>query len=153
MRILILFIFSSFLVQSQVDHWESVVLPGDSWHYILPNSNLSPSWIQLNYDTSNWDIGDSGFGYGDNDDETIIPTTISVFIRKTFEIYDTNAIESVLLDIDYDDGFVAYINGQEIARSMLTGSMPDYNQTTDGWREPNLPQGLVPERLLLPQNF
>ena len=85
-------------------------------------------------------------GYGDNDDETIIPTTISVFIRKTFEIYDTDAIESVLLDIDYDDGFVAYINGQEIARSMLTGSMPDYNQTTDGWREPNLPQGLVPER-------
>ena len=146
MRIIVLFILSSFLVQSQVDHWESVVLPGDSWHYILPNSNPSPSWIQLNYDTSNWDIGNSGFGYGDNDDETVIPTTISVFIRKTFEIYDINAIESVILDIDYDDGFVAYINGQEVARSMLTGSMPDYNQTTDGWREPNLPQGLVPER-------
>jgi len=153
MRILILFIFSSFLVQSQVDHWESVVLPGDSWHYILPTSNPSSSWIQLNYDASSWSTGDSGFGYGDNDDETIISPTISVFIRKTFEIYDIDAIESVLLDIDYDDGFVAYINGQEIARSMLTGSMPDYDQTTDGWREPNLPQGLVPERFAVAPNL
>ena len=146
MRFLLLLVLSSFCVHSQVDHWESVVLPGDSWYYILPNSNLNVNWIQLNYDDSGWNTGNSGFGYGDNDDETIIPATISVFIRKTFEIYDTDDIESVLLDIDYDDGFVAYINGQEIARNMLTGSMPDYDQTSDGWREPNLPQGLVPER-------
>ena len=41
----------------------------------------------------------------------------TVFIRKTFELEDPAAIEELTLIMDYDDAFVAFINGEEIARS------------------------------------
>ena len=31
---------------------------------------------------------------------------------------------SIMLHIDYDDGFIAYINGEEIARDNVLGSFP-----------------------------
>ena len=44
---------------------------------------------------------------------------VSVFIRKEFILTDIQDIEELVLSIDYDDGFVAYINGHEIARNNL----------------------------------
>ena len=136
----------SFSMHSQVDHWESVVLPGDSWDYITPTSQPDPNWTELAFNSTTWNTGVSGFGYGDDDDATIVESTMSIYIRKTFYISDASAINSVILDIDYDDGFVAFVNGQEVARNLMTGAVPDYNQPSDGWREPNLPRGLLPER-------
>ena len=131
---------------SQVDHWESVVLPGDEWHYTLPSSQPSTNWSQLDFDHSNWARGISGFGYGDDDDATLVPeNTISIYLRKTFEIIDFNAIEEIRLDIDYDDGFVAYLNGQEIARDLVSGVTPTYDQLSDGHHNALLPEGQKPE--------
>ena len=81
---------------SQIDHWESVVLPGDDWHYMVPSSQPSALWNQLDFDYSDWIQGMSGFGYGDDDDATLVPeNTISVYLRKTFEIVDLKAIEGL----------------------------------------------------------
>jgi len=147
MRYLYLFcIFSSFFGAAQVNHWESVVLPGDEWHYLVPTSQPNATWNQSGFNPSGWSTGNSGFGYGDNDDATILSPTMSVYIRKNFFISNVSEIESVLLDIDYDDGFVAYLNGQEIARNLVTGTIPNYNQPSDAYREANLYQGIVPER-------
>ena len=139
-------IFSSFLTAAQVNHWESVVLPGDEWHYLVPTSQPNVTWNQSGFNASGWSTGHSGFGYGDNDDATILSPTMSVYIRKNFFISNVSEIESVLLDIDYDDGFVAYLNGQEIARNLVTGTIPNFNQPSDAYREANLYQGIVPER-------
>ena len=131
---------------SQIDHWESVVLPGDYWFYMIPSSQPSASWNLLNFDESNWSQGMSGFGYGDDDDSTLVPeNTISVYLRKTFEIIDINAIDKIRLDIDYDDGFVAYLNGQEIARDLVSGAIPRYDQLSDGHHNALLPDGQKPE--------
>lgn len=40
----------------------------------------------------------------------------SVFLRYPFTLGDTAAIEVLLLRLRYKDGFVAYLNGQEVAR-------------------------------------
>ena len=138
--------FSSFFAAAQVNHWESVVLPGDEWHYLVPTSQPNATWNQSGFNPSGWSTGNSGFGYGDNDDATILSPTMSVYIRKNFFISNVSEIESVLLDIDYDDGFVAYLNGQEIARNLVTGTIPNFNQPSDAYREANLYQGIVPER-------
>ena len=131
---------------SQIDHWESVVLPGDDWHYTVPSSQPSALWNQLDFDHSNWIQGMSGFGYGDDDDATLVPeNTISVYLRKTFEIIDLKAIEGLRLDIDYDDGFVAYLNGQEIARDLVSGMTPTFDQLSDGHHNALLPDGQKPE--------
>ena len=146
LNIFIILVIFSVCTHSQIDHWESVVLPGDSWQYITPNSQPSANWNQLGYNASSWSTGPSGFGYGDDDDATIVQNTMSVYIRRAFYIVDASAIASVILDMDYDDGFIAYVNGQEVARNLMTGPVPDYNQPSDGWHEALLPQGFAPER-------
>ncbi|MDA3882889.1 MAG: lamin tail domain-containing protein [Bacteroidales bacterium] len=117
--------------QEAVKQWGTVIDKGDEWKYIIPNQNI-PGWTEIGIDDSYWDVGLSGFGYGDGDDETIIPQTISVFIRKTFTISDLNLIREALLHMDYDDGFVAYINGVEVARAQMPGYPPDYDDVAYG---------------------
>ena len=147
MRYLYLFsILFSFFATAQIDHWESVVLPGDQWEYLVPTSQPSSNWNQLGFNASSWNTGPSGFGYGDGDDATTVSSTMSVYIRKIFTISSSSVVEAIILDLDYDDGFVAYLNGQEIARNLVTGSPPSYNQPSDGYHEALLPQGYAPER-------
>ncbi|MFC1528920.1 CotH kinase family protein [Candidatus Latescibacterota bacterium] len=115
-----------------VKHWETVITQGDEWKYLVGLSEPSEDWRFLDFDDSGWESGPSGFGFGDDDDTTVVPQTASFFIRKTFNIDDKTTIITSLLQIDYDDGFVAYINGTEIARANITGTVgtpPPYNQT------------------------
>ena len=44
------------------------------------------------------------------------------FIRKKFTLNDIDNIQSLILDVDYDDAFVAYINGIEIGRKNIGGN-------------------------------
>ena len=149
----ILVLVTSFFASAQIDHWESVVLPGDQWDYLVPSSQPSSSWNQLGYNSSSWSTGNSGFGYGDGDDASIVSNTISIYIRKTFSITNLSDIEAIILDLDYDDGFVAYLNGQEVARNLISGSIPNFNQTSDGYHEALLPQGYAPERFGIDVNL
>jgi len=103
----------------------------------------------LSFDESSWNTGDTGIGYGDEDDNTIISTTISLYIRSTFNIIELSDIEQVLLHMDYDDGFVAYLNGTEIARAFMAGNPPTYNQTSNDYHEANLYQGFNPEQFFI----
>ena len=69
----------------------------------------------MNLHDTNWLTGKSGFGYGDDDDSTEVTGVMSIFIRKSFQITNLQNINKVLLHIDYDDAFVAYLNGIEFA--------------------------------------
>ena len=109
---------------------QSIIRQGDSFGYITPDAPVNEDWIQPDYDDSNWDQGMSGFGYGDGDDTTLVPTgTRSVYIRRGFEVDDLSSMINLILDIDYDDSFVAYINGIEVARANISGQPPSYNST------------------------
>ncbi|MFM7467178.1 MAG: CotH kinase family protein, partial [Crocinitomicaceae bacterium] len=86
----------------------------------------------------------------DGDDGTTIPTSsISVFTRKEFTITDLSSIKKVILNMDYDDAFVAYVNGIEIARNGLTSAgQPTYNQLGEISHEANLYQNQYPNQFL-----
>ena len=125
-----------------VDHWETAVYENDTWKYLLPNSAVAPSWNTISFNDASWSSGQGGFGYGDGDDNTTFSSTISCYQRIEFNITDINAIDAALLTIDYDDAFVAYLNGVEIARDNITSAgQPPYNQTSDGLHEAQLYQG------------
>ncbi len=133
---------------STINHWESCVLDNQNWKIIVPNTAL-PGWQLPNYNSSSWSIGPGGVGYGDNDDNTLIPSnTVTVYMRRSFNIIDTGAIGSFLLAMDYDDGFVAYLNGVEIARSNIVG-VPTYNSLASASHEALLYQNLQPEYFTL----
>mgnify|MGYP006308087951 FL=1 len=93
--------------------WKTIIKQGDKWKYILPSSNIQ-GWTENGYNDSSWTKGPSGIGYSDGDDATIIPSTIAVYMRKEFHIENKSQIEDAILHMDYDDGFVAYINDIEI---------------------------------------
>jgi hypothetical protein len=100
--------------------WHTIIDYGQEWKYIVPNQEVSIDWTTVAFNDNPWSSGDSGFGYGDGDDATIIPNgTISVFMRTNFTIDDLDELASMWLHMDYDDAFVAYLNGVEIARANI----------------------------------
>ena len=66
----------------------------------------------------------------------------SVYMRIPFYVADPAAYSSLALRMQYDDGFVAYLNGSEIARRNY-GGLPLWN-TTAGTNRPNA-NALTPE--------
>ncbi len=111
-----------------VHHWETALNEGDIWHYQIGTSNPPADWNTLGFNDSAWPSGPGGFGYGDGDDATTLPAgTLSVYYRQTFNIADLGEIVRAILSMDYDDGFIAYLNGQEIARSSTVSGQPNWN--------------------------
>lgn len=108
------------------------------------------NWIQPSFNASAWSFGNGGFGFADGDDNTTIPTSsISVFVRKEFSISDLSVIKKVILNMDYDDAFVAYVNGIEIARNGITSTgQPVYNQLGEISHEAKLYQNQYPDQFL-----
>lgn len=130
-----------------IDHWETIIYNDDEWSYMVGSSTIPLDWIDLDYDANQWDRGQGGFGYGDDDDNTILPDILSVFIRKDFEVDDKSLLTFLVLHADFDDGFVAYLNGTEIARSNLgmAGIRTPYSEKAINIVEPNQAQGLLPD--------
>ena len=136
-------------------HWETAIYAEDTWHYFVGTTAPPANWNNLDFDENNWSSGQGGFGYADGDDNTTIPNTLAVFFRKSFQVGDLDEILSASVHGDYDDGFVAYLNGVEIARSFnmgTPGTVVSYDQTTDGDHEAVMYQGGVPDVFILYQN-
>jgi hypothetical protein len=106
----------------------ALVSAGARWSYHKGEDEPSfgtLEWAARDFDASRWPTGPSGFGYGDGDDATQLddmqegagPGYLSLYIRKGFEVADPGAFSSFSLIVDYDDAFVAYLNGVEVARS------------------------------------
>jgi hypothetical protein len=133
----------------QVDHWETIIKADDTWSYFVGNSEPPATWAETTFDASAWSAGKGGFGYGDNDDGTTISQSPSVYFRKSFTIADKSKIASLMLYIDFDDGFVAYLNGREITRTNMSGdARPPYNQYALSTEfEAKLPTGGYPGKV------
>ena len=138
---------------AQIDHWETVVFEDDNWDYVVPNTSLPSDWNQLTFAASGWLNGPGGFGYGDVDDNTVLPNgTLSCYQRILFTIVDTGDIEAAVLTIDYDDGFVAYLNGVEIQRDLVDQGA-DYNDPATGLHEAQFYQGNYPAQYTISKQF
>ena len=136
----------------QISHWETIIDWGDEWRYRVGISESPANWNTLSFNDSYWLKGPSGFGYGDNDDNSIIPTNrMSVFARKKFIIADPASVSTALLHVDYDDAFVAYLNGTEIARANVgqPGIPVRFDQPASTAREAQIYLGGKPELFIV----
>ena len=90
-----------------------------TWRY-LGGSHPAEQWAGTSFDDSMWPEGKAGFGYGDKDDNTELKDMrqryTAVYIRRSFVLEDPEALEKLILLVRYDDAFIAYLNGEEIAR-------------------------------------
>jgi hypothetical protein len=108
-----------------------LVSEGHSIRVHIPTDNsLGLTWTAPNYTPdSNWSDGSSGTGVGyerDSGYESLIQTDVhdamynkstSVLLRLTFTYDGVNPIDALFLEMKYDDGFIAYLNGVEVCRS------------------------------------
>ncbi|MGB1103223.1 MAG: CotH kinase family protein [Crocinitomicaceae bacterium] len=142
---LLTLLFASFSY-GQIDHWETAVYEYNTWSYLVPDSPVDEAWNTLDFDAGDWATGPGGFGYGDGDDNTVVPPgTVSMYQRIEFDVTDKSVIAAAALTIDYDDAFVAYLNGVEITRELMTGEgQPDYNQYAAGLHEATIYDGVYP---------
>ena len=112
----------------------------------LPTTN----WTLEDFDASEWPVAPSGFGYGDRPDtlgtvlDDMEDSYVAVYLRHTFEIEDLAAISSLAINMDYDDAFVAYLNGTEVARRNVEGSPPAFNTLAAGNHESTGTLELIP---------
>ena len=104
------------------DKSEHLLISANSpWRYLKTIKLNIDHWNQNRFDDTNWPVGNSGFGYGDDDDRTRLDSmqgnSDKLLIRKTFSISDLTTLTQLHLYIRYDDAFIAYLNGYEVARS------------------------------------
>ncbi len=107
-----------------------------------PNGEPTTAWAKIGFDDTGWLRGETGIGMGDGDDATVLNDMrgnyLSVYLRRRFTLDDPAQLENMILEIAYDDGYVAYLNGEEIARSANManrGSPPAYNRNANGGHE------------------
>ena len=152
--LLLLYNLNSFSANTKpVDHWETAIYYNDTWNYQPGYSEPGAGWNTLSFNDSSWMEGPGGIGYGDGDDNTTMGQNVSLFLRIKFNIIDTSKIESAILHVDYDDAFVAYINGIEIARSGISGTAPAYNQPADIDHEAKMYTGGLPEAFIIEKSI
>jgi hypothetical protein len=125
----------------------SYVSPGDTWRFLRgkePASTLADAWKEVSFDDSKWETGPSGFGYGDNDDATVLADMeghyVSVYIRKEFTVSPLVRGAALELTVDYDDGFVAYLNGKEVARRGMPAGPATYQTLASLSHEAGTPE-------------
>jgi len=143
------FFFSLLLSQ---DHWETAIFADDIWRYNVPDTELASDWNTNSFNDGFWTLGQGGFGYGDGDDGTVLDQATSVYFRKSFNVGDITKLSKAILNADYDDGFVAYLNGVEIARSdnlSNYGTIVPFDASTSYDHEAALYSGGYPEEIIL----
>ncbi len=136
--------------------YNTLIDEGDLWKYSIITSSPSTGWRNVDFNDSSWKSGGSGFGYGDDDDNTEMAGVERLCIRKEFYIDDINSVKEILLNVDYDDAFIAFINGKMIAAGGNISYSEDYSQVNiNGDTEAKIYQGGSPElfRVLPPFNF
>ncbi|MGK0188086.1 MAG: hypothetical protein ACI9R3_003878 [Verrucomicrobiales bacterium] len=118
---------------------EVVILSGEKGvtnaHYHVPSDGSQDStWFLSEFDHSTWDQGPLGFGFETlgQDYEILIGTRVrpfetsnqatSIYLRIPFTVESPEKISYWTLRMKYDDGFVAYLNGTEVARANITGT-------------------------------
>ena len=132
-----------------IDHWETVVYDSMKWRYWLGTADPGATWNTPAFNDGAWPEGRGSVGYGDGDDRTESGVILSVFLRKKFSITNRAQIKDAFLHVDYDDGFIAYLNGVEVARALMPDGTVAFNQASSGLHEALLYQGQAPEGFLL----
>ena len=139
MQTLSRFVSSALLlaVTASVQAAEIIPFRTGGWKYVLGTqeaSNPTDAWRPLGFDDLAWlpagTAASAPVGYpsavGSPDVEgsiqTILPTSTagaytSVFLRKRFAVTNAAQVTGLTLQVQHDDGFVAWINGVEAGRS------------------------------------
>lgn len=107
-----------------------------AFHHVPTDNTLDSVWYKPGFDpaAAGWARGRLGIGYENSaaDYADLISTRVkpsetaanarSIYTRMDFNVADPGAITGLILQMKYDDGFVAYLNGSEVMRANVNGA-------------------------------
>ncbi len=130
--------------------WDQIktIIPefADGARYFVPiDDSWGTTWTGLSdpVNVELWRTGPTGIGFETEPEafRDLIKTSVrpsdacatctSIFVRIPFVVDDPAAISDLTLRMKYDDGFIAYLNGSEVARRHVTGEA-SYNTRAQG---------------------
>lgn len=130
---------------------DTVLLASNTnYHYIAATSSSAlTGWYLPSYTYSTspaWSTGNAGFGYSTSGNDVnyapYITTNVqsimlnkatSLYLRTTFTISNPSAIEALVFEAQYDDGFVLWINGVRVMDANSPENVnPTYNTAAAG---------------------
>jgi hypothetical protein len=86
-------------------------------------AGLSSNWMTSAFNVTSWPSGNAPFRYFDGvggteltDMKTPGAEYSTVYLRSTFTATNISSINTITFNVDYDDGFVLWINGTEVTR-------------------------------------
>lgn len=107
-----------------------ISFPAQSAYRFLRGSQgatLPSSWMDPTYDDSGWESGNAPFWYGDGSGGTEITDMqnnyLSFYMRSEFTAANAVNIQEVTFNIDYDDGFALWINGDLVINQYAPTSL------------------------------
>ncbi len=105
-----------------------------TWHWRYEATAPPDGWNAAGFDDTSWGTGSGEIGYGDGDENTLIPAgtaprPLVAQLRTDFDVPDPATIGGLTVNLVRDDGAVVYLNGHEVART----NMPD---GAVGWETP-----------------
>ena len=122
---------------------------------LIPTRDIRRTWVGARpYDDSEWTHGTGGVGYErgtgyeslfETDvEEAMYGVSAGCYLRTPFALASTELedLGRLILRVRYDDGFVAYLNGVEVARDGFAGE-PRWDSVADGSRPDSEAASLV----------
>jgi len=109
-----------------------------NYKYFVGVSEPDSGWLNPGFNDSAWTTGYSCIGHGFKNDSTEIGSAPSLYLRIRFKASDSILIKNACFYADYNDGFIAYLNGVEIARENLgkKGTKIPYDSSANRSHEP-----------------
>lgn len=134
-----------FIIVSSISHASfglrpAVVFDYSPWRY-FPESidHGAAEWMNPEFPDENWAEEEGGFCYLGGNDSTALENISSVFISTRFTVRHKTKIGKEVLNMDYNDGFIAYLKTTDITRANMPDGTPTYHQLSLPWHESLLP--------------
>ncbi|MEY2407409.1 MAG: acid phosphatase type 7 [Verrucomicrobiota bacterium] len=90
------------------------------WTYMAGRDVAGLRWTELDFPALGWNKGQAPFGYEYKEARTVLADMRNhyqrVYMLHEFEVEQADYIAEVGLMINYDDAFIAYLNGKEVVR-------------------------------------
>lgn len=112
--------------------------PSSSFNYLKGKdaAGIPANWMTDDYSPSGWLVGNSPFRYGTGGNGGTVLSDMkgfysTVYFRSTFSAQNITSLKDVLFSVNFNDGFIVWINGEEVFSINAPDSLTNNSTATD----------------------